>query len=128
MNIEHVALQVAKPAEMAAWWCEHLGMQVARKVRDDCFFIADQDGRTVLEIYCNPAAKLPDYAAMDALELHIAFHSDDVQADLERLTAAGALVEGEPDYTPGATGNVFALVRDPWGIPVQLVHRGEPLL
>jgi len=51
-----------------------------------------------------------------------------VQADAERLISAGAEPEGEQDYTASETGDIFAMLRDPWGMPVQLVRRGRPLL
>jgi len=128
MNIEHLALQVANPAEMAAWYCEHLGTKVVRQKADTCFFLADESGRVVLEIYYNPAARIPDYPAMDPLELHLAFASDDVRADAERLVAAGAQLEGTlDDLAPTTAGSVFGMVRDPWGLPVQLVKRVPPL-
>lgn len=128
MRIEHVALQVAAPAEMVRWYRENLGMKIVRQKGDDSFFIADEAGRVVLEIYHNPAAKVPDYASMDPLELHVAFASDDVRADIERLTSAGASLEGAPaDIRPTAQGDTFAIVRDPWGLAVQLVRRADPL-
>lgn len=129
MRVEHVALQVESPAEMAAWYCEHLGMTVVRQKGDTCFFLADENGQVVFEIYYNPAAKVPDYRAMDPLELHLAFASDDARADVERLAAAGAEVVGDlDDIRPGDGGSTFAVVRDPWGLPVQVVTRVPPLM
>ena len=33
MRIEHIALQVPAPIEMAAWYVEHLGLTVVRRER-----------------------------------------------------------------------------------------------
>ena len=55
MKIEHMALNVAEPREMARWYADHLGMRVVRG--DDCapwiHFIADQSGMVMLELYRN---------------------------------------------------------------------------
>ena len=32
LNVEHVACNVADPVAMAAWYVEHLGMRVVRKI------------------------------------------------------------------------------------------------
>ena len=33
LNVEHVACNVAEPAAMAAWYVEHLGMRIVRRLR-----------------------------------------------------------------------------------------------
>ena len=125
MRVEHIGLQVEDPEAMAKWYCEHLGMKVAVQ-KGTCYFISDESGNGVLEIYNNPNSPAPDYASMDPLLLHFAFCSDDVAADRERLLAAGATATGE--MTSGATGNVLAMMRDPWGLPIQLAKRERPVL
>ncbi|MCY2927678.1 MAG: VOC family protein [Planctomycetota bacterium] len=128
MNIEHMALQVARPADMARWWCDNLGMKVLRQMGPEAFFLADQAGRVVLEIYHNPAVAVPDYAQWEPARFHIAFASPDVPADAARLVAAGGRLEGTlADIKPTDSGDVFAIVRDPWGVAVQLVRRANPL-
>ena len=49
LNVEHVACNVADPAAMAAWYVEHLGMRVVRKISSAPYihFLADASGRTV---------------------------------------------------------------------------------
>ena len=125
MRLEHVALQVAEPAKMAWWYCEHLGMRIVQQVGDGCFFIVDSAGQGMLEIYHNPAEPVPDYASRSPFELHVAFWSDDVQGDCARLVAAGATVFREPDDPAAAFQQ--AILRDPWGLPLQLIKRAKPL-
>jgi catechol 2,3-dioxygenase-like lactoylglutathione lyase family enzyme len=127
MEVEHVAWMVADPAATAAWYVEHLGFQVRRRSQDaaQAHFLADGSGRLALEIYNNPAAALPDYPALDPLNLHLALVSEDVAADRERLVAAGGTAEGEINRTDG--GDTVAFVRDPWGLPLQLVRRARPM-
>ena len=118
-------MSVKDPAGMAAWHCKNLGLNVA-STNGVGWFLADDVGHTMLEIYTCPSAAVPDYAAMDPLVLHLAFISEDVEADHRRLMAAGASPCGEPSSDP--SGDAFAMLRDPWGLPIQLVKRSKPLL
>jgi hypothetical protein len=68
---------------------------------------------------------VPDYRSMNPLLLHLAFESHDPVADSQRLIAAGSsLVEDLrlPD------GSHLMMLRDPWGLAVQLCKRTTPLL
>lgn len=125
MKIEHLALNVPDPAGMAAWHCKNLGMNVAF-TNGVAWFVADDAGHTMLEIYTNTAVGLPDYASMDPAVMHLAFKSDDVETDRRRLIEAGATACGE--MSKGPNGDAFAMLRDPWGLPIQLVKRSKPLL
>ena len=125
MRLEHIALQVAQPAEMARWYCEHLEMTVASQVGDACFFLVDSAGVGMLEIYHNPSEAVPDYAAKSPFELHVAFWSDDVVGDCDRLAAAGATVIRPAD--PDSTGDQHAMLRDPWGLALQVIRRATRL-
>jgi len=69
---------------------------------------------------------VPHYSTVNPLVIHLAFASDDVGADYERLLAAGATPAAEPWVTDG--GDAIAIVRDPWGLPVQLCRRAKPML
>jgi glyoxylase I family protein len=121
---EHIAFNVEDPTGVAGWYCEHLGL---KKVAGsgDVYFIADDSGHGILEIYKHPEAPVPDYASMNPMALHVAFVSADVDADEARLIAAGAVKYGE---TIREGGNVIAMLRDPWGLPIQLASREKPML
>lgn len=134
MNIEHIAFNVPDPCATAAWYIRHLGMRVARKgpPPGNGHFLAcpSADGAvdpasTMVEIYLNPAGAVPDYKTIDPPTLHLAFRSDDVQSDRARLIAAGAAPEGEVLYADD--GDVLAMLRDPWGLPIQLAKRARPM-
>ena len=127
MKMEHVACNVAEPAAMADWYVQHLGMRIVRAAdTPHCVrFVAAAGGSGMIEIYHNPAAPVPDYAAMDPLVLHLAFHSDDVDADCQRLVQAGATVVQAPLTSPA--GDRLAMLRDPWQVALQLVHRDKPM-
>ena len=72
MNIEHIALNVPDPVQMAAWYVTHLGLRILRHQTQAPFthFLADQAERVVLELYHHTKAVLPDYAKLDPLSLH----------------------------------------------------------
>ncbi len=124
MRIEHIAINVKEPAEMTQWYRTNLGMKIARDT-GQAFFLADESENTILEIYNNPPDAVPDYASMDPLLFHIAFTSDDVVADRKRLIEAGAKPIGEVD---SVNGDTLAMLRDPWGLSIQLVKRKKPML
>ncbi|MFM8478773.1 MAG: VOC family protein, partial [Planctomycetaceae bacterium] len=56
MKIEHLALNVPDPLNLARWYVEHLGFTVKRRGIEPPYvhFIADDSGTVMLEIYGNP--------------------------------------------------------------------------
>lgn len=127
MKIEHTAFNVEEPVLMARWYVEHLGLTVKRRTTDAPYahFLADDSGTVMIEIYGNKEAPLPDYRTMNPAELHLAFVSKDVAADTQRLKQAGATVVADVHQLGDDT---FAMLRDPWGLPVQLVERATPMI
>jgi uncharacterized glyoxalase superfamily protein PhnB len=127
MIFEHAAWQVADSAAVADWYVAHLGMSVVRTAGPpgNARFLADTTGRTVLEIYTSPAAPITDHAANHPLVLHLAFAVEDVKAERDRLLAAGATVNDDVDVTPA--GDTMAMLRDPWGFPIQILKRKNPM-
>jgi glyoxylase I family protein len=128
MRIEHFALQVPDPAAMADWYVAHLGCSVARSggAPAHARFLLDGSGSVMAELYRNPLASVPDYAAMDPLLLHVAFLSDNPAADRDRLVRAGARVAD--DLMTNPAGDQVLMLRDPWGLALQLVKRAQPML
>ena len=128
MKIEHTAYQVQDPVAVAGWYVQHLGLTVKRAQDERPFgqFLADDGDTVMLEFYNNPKVAVPDYRAIDPLILHIAFWTDDVEATRARLLTAGATPEGEVLRTPA--GDHVAMLRDPWGLAIQFVHRAQPMI
>lgn len=124
MKIEHIAINVADPVALAAWYCEHLGLSIARHVPEpvQMHFLKDNDG-SMIEIYCNPPNDVPDYASMNPLVFHIAFVSENPDSDIERLVKVGASLISN-DQLPD--GSQVAMLRDPWGITIQFCKRSTP--
>ena len=128
LNVEHVACNVTDPVAMAAWYVEHLGMRIVRRIPTPPYihFLADASGRAVIEIYTNPTADpVPDYAAMHPMRFHLAFAAPDPDAARAALVAAGATFVDEQTL---ADGSRLLMLRDPWGLPLQLCKRTTPLL
>lgn len=128
IRLEHVAINVENPAGMAKWWCENLGMIIVRKGPPpvNMYFTSDSGANMMLEIYHNPPDAVPDYPSMNPLMLHIAFMVDDVKETCRKLVAAGATVATEATVTD--SGDELAMLRDPWGVPIQIVKRAHPML
>jgi glyoxylase I family protein len=124
---EHIAFNVADPAAVAKWYCDHLGMKVVRKSPppSNTHFIGDSAGNMLLELYNNPSAPIPDYASFSHMAMHLAFMVDDVNAIRDSLMAAGAKLVEDTVIT---TGDQVLILRDPWGLAIQFVKRVSPML
>jgi glyoxylase I family protein len=128
MKIEHTAYQVADPVAVARWYVEHLGMTVKRSQAEPPFmhFLADEGDAVMLEFYHNPDVDVPDYHALHPMVFHLAFRTDDVAKTRARLLAAGATAES--DITVAPSGDELTMLRDPWGLPLQVLKRRVPMI
>jgi predicted enzyme related to lactoylglutathione lyase len=79
----------------------------------------------VIEIYRNTADPVPDYPAVNPIRFHIAFATADPDASRAALVAVGATFVEERTMPDGSR---LLMLRDPWGIPLQLCKRPTPLL
>jgi len=127
MKMEHVALNVSDPVAVAAWYKEHLGFEIARGMTKPPYvhFLRESGGTIMIEVYHNPPDQVPPYSKMDPLLLHLAFVSADPEADRSALLAAGATFVKEEHL---ADGSHLIMMRDPWGLSIQLCKRGQPML
>jgi len=127
LSLEHIACNVADPPAMAAWYVEHLGMRVVRHsaLPSQIHFLADAAGRAVIEIYRNTGDPIPDYTTVHPIRFHIAFATTDPDASRAALVAGGATFVEERTMPDGSR---LVMLRDPWGIPLQLCKRPTPLL
>ena len=125
MKFEHFALNVPDTRAQAQWYVQHVGFSVARSREDEPYthFLADETGRIVVELYTNPKAAIPDYDAAHPLCFHIAVVAADAKAQRARLEKAGATLFAEE---PQPDGSLLIMMRDPWGVPLQLCQRTKP--
>lgn len=127
MKIEHFAINVKDPVAMAQWYEENIGLEVLRKMDEapHTHFIGDKSGAIMIEIYNNPVDQVPDYPNMDPLLVHLAFVSIDPDTDKKRLIKAGASYVESVDLPDGSK---LVMMRDPWGLAIQLCKRGVPMI
>jgi catechol 2,3-dioxygenase-like lactoylglutathione lyase family enzyme len=125
MQFEHFALNVPDAASMARWYIENCGLQAVMALEEPphTHFLADSSGRVICEIYTNEAASTPEYAERDPLVFHWAFEPPDVDDTRESLVDAGAELVSDELLEDGSH---LVMLRDPWGIPLQLVKRAKP--
>ena len=128
MKIEHFAINVREPQKMAAWWAEQFDLKIIRADEKAPFihFLADDGNQTLIELYANDSGEFVDYGSLSLYTFHIAFAVEDIEAETARLVAAGGTQDGEI-ITLG-TAVRFSIVRDPWGVAIQLLQRMDPLL
>lgn len=128
LRIEHVAYQVADPIAFTAWYCDNLDFTIKRAGGEPTYthFLADGSGKVMVEVYSNPAIDVPDYVNQHHLTLHTAFVCDDVKGTVDALVAAGATIADPITKTP--SGDVLAMLKDPWGMSIQLCHRANPMV
>lgn len=127
MKIEHFAFNVADPIAVADWYVKHMGMCVVRRLEGGprTHFLGDDSGQVMIEIYNNPPDQVPNYAEMNPLLLHIAFVCETPDAKRAELEKAGASFAEEVHIKDGSH---LVMMRDPWGLAIQLCKRGVPML
>lgn len=127
MKIEHFAFNVADPVAHAKWLCDTLGFTVKFAMKDHPYthFIADETGQVMLEMYNNPADAVPDYHNQDPLIMHVAFVSANPYKDCATLEQAGATKVDEVNLPDGS---LLIMMKDPWGLSLQLCKRGNPMI
>ena len=125
MKFEHFALNVPDCRAQAQWYVKHVGFSIARSREDSPFthFLADDTGRTIVEFYTNPKAAIPEHAAAHPLSFHLAVVAPNARAERARLEKAGATLFAEE---PQPDGTLLIMMRDPWGVPLQLCQRTTP--
>ena len=122
MVFEHFALNVREIEKVVTWYCEHLDLTVVSEQKNSPYmtFLADSTGRVVLELYSREDAVMKNFKEEHPLTFHVAFVSDNAKRDMERLIGVGAILFDEvhkPD------GSHLVMLRDPWGMPLQLCQR-----
>lgn len=127
MKIEHFAFNVADPEAVADWYVKHLGLTIVRKLDGGprTHFLADDSGDVMIEIYNNPPDEVPDYARMNPLLLHLAFVCETPTETRAALEAVGATFVEEVLIKDGSQ---LVMMRDPFGLAIQLCKRGNKML
>jgi len=127
MVFEHFALNVEHPIETANWYVENCEMKIVKGSDKPPFahFMADKTGRLAVEIYKNDTAEIIDLKTKHPLEFHFAFMVKNAEVSKNKLLIAGASIEEELYLEDGSH---LVMLRDPFGIPLQLCQRGVPMM
>lgn len=126
MQFEHFALNVSDPKAMSAWYVAHLGFSIILHMESapHTHFLADDTGRCIMELYANASEPIPDYFNTHPVSFHLAVVATDAKAEQGRLERAGATFF---DEKVNASGALLVMMRDSWGIPIQLCQRSKPI-
>ena len=127
MTFEHFALNVSKPVEMGQWYIDNCEMKIVKSMENYPYtrFLTDKAGKVMMEIYSNTSARIPEYEKQHQLEFHFALTVDDPVKVKDKLISAGATFEEEIKMDDGSH---LIMLRDPFGIPLQLCKKGKPML
>lgn len=122
MVFEHFAINVENVAERVRWNVENLGLVVVSEQIQPPFmtFLADSTNRVILELYHRPDETITKFDLQHPLTFHVAFVSENALEDSERLQQQGAFFFEE---IKKADGSHLIMLRDPWGMPLQLCQR-----
>lgn len=126
MTFEHFALNVKVPVKMAQWYTENCGMKIVRTIEDghSTRFLADEQGNTIMELYSNDKAIYWDFVNYHPLSFHFALKVNNAESIKAKLTEAGATLEEDLKLEDGSH---LVMLRDPFGIPLQICQRSIPL-
>ncbi len=124
MIFEHFALNVHDPVAIKDWYCEYVGLSVVKEMKEPPYmlFLADRTGRVICELYHRPDFPITAFDQQHPLIFHFAMESANVEEDKQKLLTAGASLVDEEKKQDGTH---LVMMRDPWGIPLQLCQRGK---
>jgi glyoxylase I family protein len=125
MKFEHFALNVPDARRQAQWWIDHVGFCVVWRNEDAPFthFLADDSGRVIMELYSAPAVPFWSQGDLPAGSFHVAVVAADARHERTRLEKAGATLQSENVFPDGTC---LVMLRDPWGVSLQLCQRAKP--
>jgi glyoxylase I family protein len=129
LGLEHVGMTCSDLDRTMAFYCGLLGLRLAlRKTSPNSEVIFLDTGAGMLEIACPSAdvSRSRDVPPHEAGIRHVTFASDNVDAMVARLNAAGVeAIEGPRPAFFNEMLKRVAFVRDPDGILVELIERAD---
>ncbi len=124
MIFEHFAINVNNVDAVVKWYVSHLGLKVVSQQKELPFmtFLADSSDRVIMELYQRADAMMTNFTTQHQLTFHVAFVSENAQKDRDRLEVEGANFIEEVRKEDGSH---LVMLRDPWGMPLQLCERAQ---
>lgn len=121
-SIHHIAIICSDYAASKRFYTEILGLTVIREVyredRQSWKLDLALNGEYVVELFSFPdPPKRPSRPEATGLR-HLAFATEDLDAEIERLNELG--IHTEPVRTDEFTGKRFMFLADPDGLPIEL--------
>lgn len=124
MRIEHIGFLVSEPISIGNWYKEYLNLKIIKSFgnnEEGAVFLKDAKTGTILEFGKFKETLNFNYNELKPLQIHIAIECQDPLELAKKLESAGAMIIGE---SPKAeVKNERILVKDPWGITIQLINR-----
>lgn len=122
MIFEHFAINTDNIHAVISWYVTHLGLSIVSEQKEPPYmtFMADSSGRVIMELYHRPDKRISDFVNQHPLTFHVAFVSENAERDRVRLMEQGASFVEE---VKKEDGSLLIMLRDPWGLPLQLCQR-----
>lgn len=124
--VEHIGLVVRDSRAMARWYAEALGFVILKSTDTEnghVAFIRCRETGLIFELITDRTLAPIEGILTHPLQLHLAFKSETIDADRDRLVAMGAVFVTDCP-TPDPEARVL-IVKDPWGNFIQLARRKE---
>ena len=118
-SLRGMELDCAEPDTMAAWYVRHLGFEVVSHLGGERrrWVLKDSGGFEFRLCRAYGKLKFPDFWSIDPDKFCLSYASQNLEADVKRLKAAGCDVVLQSNG-PGV------LLRDAFGMPIRLVRHG----
>ena len=125
---EHFAINVADSREISKWFVKNLGMIVIHDGKAPAYgmFVADAGKNMMFELYQNKDIPMVNFDSVSYQTFHVAFVVHGIQTVKDALVATGAKIAEDMKKT--LNGDDVLMLRTPWGLPIQLVKRVDPML
>ena len=124
MIFEHFAINVPDPLAIANWYVNNVGLTIVRQQTQAPFitFLADKTGRVIMELYYRPEQTIMNFRGQHSLTFHFAMETSNAETEKNRLLQMGATFFEEQQLNDGSH---LVILRDPWGICLQICQRGS---
>jgi catechol 2,3-dioxygenase-like lactoylglutathione lyase family enzyme len=117
-----------------AWLTRTAGYRWCEELKVDNLLVTTQ-GETIVPLRFTYSMDAPHveviqeipgtlFAPSQSSPHHLGYWSDDIDADLDALEAAGATIDGR-GYWPDGKGPIWAFATPPIGSRIELVHRSS---
>jgi catechol 2,3-dioxygenase-like lactoylglutathione lyase family enzyme len=125
-RINHIHIKAPDPRKAAEWWVEAFGFKILSdetRPFGDRFVRCQADGGMLVSISNARTGETLGPAGSDGARWgleHLAIESDDIEADIARLTKLGARLQEGPLKAPN--GVLFAFLGVPDSVRVELLQ------